>query len=57
MPVYINEIIIRAIITNDESKTKPGLSSIDKKTGDSEAVNKMEVLNLINEVLKNKKER
>ena len=57
MPVQINEIIIRAIITNDDAKGKSGPPPADKKAGGSEAVDKTDVLYLIDEVLKNKKER
>jgi hypothetical protein len=57
MPVQINEIIIRAIITNDDPKGKSGPSPAGKKAGESEVVNKTDILNLINEVLKSKKER
>jgi uncharacterized protein DUF5908 len=55
MPVQINEVIIRAIITNDEKKSAPAESN---KTDDKKSDQvKSEVLELIDEVLKNKKER
>jgi hypothetical protein len=57
MPVQINEIIIRAIITNDDPKGKSGPSPAPIKQGEGEPVNKRDVLSLIDEVLKNKKER
>lgn len=57
MPVQINEIIIRAIITNDDEKTKAGSQPAEKKMAGGEAVSKTEILDLIEQVLKNKKER
>ena len=57
MPVQINEIIIRAIITNDDknntAKTKPAAKKADANNDES----KIEMLELIDEVLKNRKER
>jgi hypothetical protein len=57
MPVHINEIIIRAIITNDDAKSKAAPQPAAKKNAAGNAVEKTEVLELINEVLKNKNER
>ena len=57
MPVQINEIIIRAIITNDDAKAKASPKPAPKKNAGNDDMNKMEVLELINEVLKNKNER
>lgn len=57
MPVQINEIIIRAIITNDDAKAKASAKPASKKNAGDDDLNKMEVLELINEVLKNKNER
>lgn len=57
MPVQINEIIIRAIITNDDAKNKAAPKPASKKNAGNDDMNKMEVLDLINEVLKNKNER
>ena len=57
MPVQINEIIIRAIITNDDAKTIAVPMAVSKKNDSNDDINKMEVLELINEVLKNKNER
>ena len=55
MPVQINEVVIRAIITNDHTKSTQAETgnANDKKTDHPKA----ELLELIDEVLKNKKER
>lgn len=57
MPVQINEVIIRAIITDDDKKSKASPQQADKKMGGHEEINKIEILELINEVIKNKNER
>jgi hypothetical protein len=57
MPVQINEIIIRAIITNDDEKNKAVAKPMPKKNAGDDVINKMDMLELINEVLKNKNER
>jgi hypothetical protein len=55
MPVQINEVVIRAIITNDGKKSSQAETSpASDKKGDQ---HKTELLELIDEVLKNKKER
>ena len=56
MSVHINEIIIRAIITNDDKIGTPKSQPLDKKDG-SDDESKLEIIELIDEVLKNKKER
>jgi len=56
MPVQINEIIIRAIITNDD-KNATSKSNDAPKKADAGDENKIEMLELIDEVIKNKKER
>lgn len=57
MPVQINEIIIRAIITNDDEKSKAAPQPAAKRNSVGRTIDKMEVLELINEALKNKNER
>lgn len=57
MPVQINEIIIRAIVTTDD-KRSPHVADIGgKKTDSEEEERKREILDLIDESLKNRKER
>lgn len=57
MPVQINEIIIRAIITNDDKNSKANPQPTPKKADGNDGENKFEILELIDEVLKNRKER
>ncbi|MBC7508970.1 MAG: hypothetical protein H7320_09515 [Ferruginibacter sp.] len=57
MPVQINEIIIRDIITNDDEKSKAAPQPAAKRNSVGRTIDKMEVLELINEALKNKNER
>ena len=56
MPVQINEVIIRAIITNDDKNAASKAPPVGK--GDEEDEQKQfEILELVEEVLKSKKER
>ncbi len=56
MPVQINEIIIRAIITNDDKKNAAAPAGKDEKGKEGQDM-KIEILELIDEVIKNKNER
>ena len=55
MPVQINEVIIRAIITGEDAGKKQDSSKGMKETVAS--VSKEELLELIDEVINDKKER
>jgi Family of unknown function (DUF5908) len=55
MPVQINEVIIRAIITTDD-KTTGSKTTGGEETHDHEE-KKIDMLELIDELLKSKKER
>lgn len=57
MPVQINEIIIRAIVTSDDKHAKAKTETTGKKKEDDHEDKKIEILELIDEALKNKKER
>ena len=57
MSVQINEIIIRAIITSDDKHAKSATSTTSKQRDDEEEERKIEILDLIEEVIKSKKER
>ena len=56
MPVQINEVIVRAIITGDDSNRQSSPSSNEAPETIS-AVTKDELLELIDEVINDKKER
>lgn len=55
MPVQINEVIVRAIITGDDSRQAATSSNETPETISS--VTKDELLELIDEVINDKKER
>ena len=56
MPVQINEVIVRAIITGDDSSSQPASSSTE--TSETVAqVTKNELIELIDEIINDKKER
>lgn len=56
MSVHINEIIIRAIITNDDksgtAKSQPAVKKVSSDDDD-----KLKIIELVDEVIKNNKER
>jgi len=56
MPVQINEVIVRAIITGDDGNRQAASSSTEAPETIS-AVTKVELLELIAEVINDKKER
>ena len=56
MPVQINEVVIRAIITSDSGNGTAQHESPANKKEDKD-LDKIEMLDLIDEVIKNKKER
>ena len=56
MAVQINEVIVRAIITGDENKNKNETATSGSKETIA-AVSKDELLDLIEEVINDKKER
>jgi len=55
MPVQINEVIVRAIITGEDSDQKASASTDAPET--ISTVTKNELLDLIDEVINDKKER
>ena len=57
MPVQINEVIIRAIVTTDDKRSVTPTIAGDKITDEAEEERKKEILELIDESLKVKKER
>lgn len=57
MAVQINEIIIRAIITSDDKHAGNATTVAGKRNDDEEEEKKIEILDLIDEVIKSKKER
>ncbi|HWI93194.1 MAG TPA: DUF5908 family protein [Flavisolibacter sp.] len=57
MPVQINEIIIRAIVTTDDKRSVRVADIAGKKTDNDEEERKKEILDLIDESLKNRNER
>lgn len=56
MPVQINEVIVRAIITGDDSSRQTE-SAAAGNTGTISTITKDELLELIEEVINDKKER
>jgi len=56
MAVIINEVIVRAIITGNDAEKKDESSAADASESIA-AVTKNELLELIDEVMTNKKER
>ena len=56
MPVQINEVIVRAIITGDNSSQQAATSS-NETSATIATVTKDELHELIDEVIKDKKER
>ena len=56
MPIQINEVIIRAIITNDDRNVTAKTQAPVKKEEEDEQ-KQIEILELIEEVIKTKKER
>ncbi|HEY5969977.1 MAG TPA: DUF5908 family protein [Chitinophagaceae bacterium] len=56
MPVQINEVIIRAIITNDDKNATAKTQTVGKSDEEDEQ-KQFEILELIEEVIKSKKER
>ena len=56
MPVQINEVIVRAIITGDDNNRQTE-SATTTSTGTISTVTKDELLELIEEVINDKKER
>ena len=56
MPVQINEVIIRAIITNDDKNVSAKAQSPINRDEEDEQ-KQFEILELIDEVIKSKKER
>jgi len=54
MPVQINEVIVRAIITGESNNTE---SSSTEKEENVSSVTKSELIEVIDEVINDKKER
>lgn len=56
MPVQINEVIVRAIITGEDS-SRQAASASNESPATISSVTKEELLELIDEVINDKKER